>query len=56
MDKNEPVEKAATGQIASSKPGSKRPKTGLSVPERRLERDTKEFFNRLGTQRRIAPY
>jgi hypothetical protein len=43
----EPVEKVAAGSIESPEPGSKLPKIGPLAPEWELEKNTKEFFNRL---------
>jgi hypothetical protein len=40
--------------LEPSKPGSKRPKTALSAPERRSEKGAKEFFNRLTPYRKVG--
>lgn len=50
----EPVEKVAARSIGDPKPGSKRLKTGLSVPEQGSEKDMEEFFNRLGKSRQAS--
>jgi hypothetical protein len=45
----QPVAKATDRPIAVPDLGSKRQKTGLSMPERGLEKGTEEFFNRLAS-------